>query len=108
MAEGQLVIPTGMAAELTRLGVPEWTRRDGTTVYLDDMQDGHIQSALAILIRWRRDCLKRDEADTAQTLRETIQMLKFEQRRRSRLQRQTLHRQDLPGRRKQAPRKLRP
>lgn len=92
MAEGQFIVPAEMATELSRLGVPEWTRRDGTTVYLDDMQDGHIQSVLAILTPWRRDCLKRGEADKAQALRDTIQMLKLEQRRRSRIQKQTQRR----------------
>lgn len=78
------IVPAEALAELTRLGVPLWTRRDGTQVYLDDMTDKHLEFALAILKPWRRDCLGRGEADMAHTLRETIDMLKLERRRRKR------------------------
>lgn len=80
----QEIVPADAERELARLGVPLWTRRDGSTVYLDTMQDKHLEFALAILKPWRRDCLGRGETDMAHTLRQTIDMLKLEQRRRKR------------------------
>ncbi|MBA2126807.1 hypothetical protein DLM45_11345 [Hyphomicrobium methylovorum] len=90
MSEGQLIISPETASELTRLGIPIWTRRDGTTIHLDEMEDSHIRSALTILTPWRRDCSKRGETETEEAIRQTIKMLKHEQKRRIRLQKQTL------------------
>lgn len=82
----EIVVADPMA-ELARLGVPLWTRRDGSQVYLDEMNDRHLDFAIAILKPWRRDCLGRGETDMALTLRQTIDMLKLEQRRRKRIRR---------------------
>ncbi len=81
----QEIVVADPMGELARLGVPLWTRRDGTQVYLPEMQDKHLEFALAILKPWRRDCLARGETGMAITLRETIDMLKLEQRRRKRI-----------------------
>jgi hypothetical protein len=65
-----------------KLGVPIWTRRDGTEIYLDDMTDKHLVNAIAILMPWRRDCRARGEREMVRVLAETMDMIKREQRRR--------------------------
>lgn len=81
------LVPLEIGQALERHGVPIWTRRDGTQVYLDEMADKHIDFALAILKPWRRDCLGRGERDTARDLKATIEMFKLEMRRRKRTRR---------------------
>jgi len=75
-------LPVEISRELVRQGVPLWTRRDGTQVYLDEMEDKHIDFAIAILIPWRRDCRARGERGMVRRLKETIDMFRQEQRRR--------------------------
>lgn len=77
-----LIIPDQISTELQRYGVPIWTRRDGTQVYIDQMEDGHIASALAILMPWKRRTNKVGDKDFARQLKQTIDMLRREQRRR--------------------------
>jgi hypothetical protein len=77
-----LIIPSAITAELERFGVPIWTRRDGTQVYIDQMEDGHITSALAILLPWKTRINKTGDKDLTRQLKQTIDMLRREQRRR--------------------------